>query len=101
MTQKIPPAARQLINEVEAHDPEVEWAPAGKPDGLGVYRTIAFDPKAAKWLEDVLEAVRDPRITSTLIKSRKLHVTFVSTTKADFVQGFGVAGAVAVLKDEK
>lgn len=76
--------AKTLISQVEHHKPRSKASEVGDPDGLGVVRTIKFDKATSKWLAPLLDEIEDPRIeTMHVTEAGHLHVTFVSTPKAD------------------
>jgi hypothetical protein len=93
------PAARQLVDEVEAAHPKAKVKIIGDPDGIGVHRQVSFDAATTKWLTPLLDAVQDERVLSVDAESNRTVITFVADTRADFAQPFGLAEADAVLNE--
>jgi hypothetical protein len=93
------PAAEQLVEQVKAVWPESEATYGDEPDGLGFIRTVSFDTKTSKELNDVLKAIEDERIESFRIagKDRRLFVYFVPDVRADFRDRYPIEEVRAVL----
>lgn len=89
MHGRTPHAAKQLRDQINAklrRDPEGKAAantmkPAGDPDGLGTFRTFAFDATASKLLAELLPKIDDPRIVD-YSESKKGKSSFVEVTFA-------------------
>lgn len=76
---RLPYAARQLITQVEqlpelaGHEVKVQQ---GNPDGLGVVRTIHFDPATSRVLWPMMRDDLDPRVASAISNRGGLTLTF-------------------------
>lgn len=93
----IPPAAQQLIDQVEEIRSNVKVGTTGEADGIGVHRTITFDDKTGAWLAPILEAIDDERIAAV----DGGEVTFVADTRSDHRQDYPIAEVDAVLNEPK
>lgn len=95
---KTPPALKQLVSQIKAHgnaEPEV----VGKPDGIGVYRSIKVNAATAKWLLPVLEVIADKRIQSIESNSKgQAVITFVPDTRADHRTEFPLEDVDSILR---
>jgi len=97
---RLPYAAKQLLKEVRAIEPKAMSTPTDTPDGLGVWRSMAFDAATSEWLTPALFACKDPRIVFIKHDDRGLVVTFSSGIDADQIHPFQVAAADRVLRGE-
>lgn len=93
-------AARQLVKQVRDLIPGAEVQVLPEVDGLGMCRSIRFDPVTARKIGQTLDVINDPRIASIVRSSRGVKVTFVSDTRADRTHPFDVAEVHAVLNEE-
>lgn len=96
----LPPAARQFIAEIRALREDAEIEPSGEPDGIGVIRSISLDVNTADWLNDIMLAVDDRRITEWTTDDEGGTVTFTHDHHADIATPFDLAGADAVLYED-
>lgn len=96
----LPPAARQLISEVESLRSKVSYKDEYEPDGIGVVRSIDFDVNTSKWLGPILETIADERIDDVDASDKRLVVTFKANHLADFAHPFGLGSVDAVLNDQ-
>ena len=93
---KYPPAARRLIQQVQAlRGEDVTVEPVGEPDGFGVTRSVKFDPDTAGWLEPILFVLEDARVSEAC----EGCVTFVPDIRADFRDPFDLETADAALNE--
>jgi hypothetical protein len=97
---RYPYAAKQLLREIEEIDPTVRVEAGATLDGLGVIRTLRFDPVTADWLCPALQACDDDRIASLAHDENGLKVTFVGDRHADDRYPFLLAEAHGVLTDD-
>jgi len=97
---RLPYAAKQLMREVAHIDEGALSTPVVRPDGLGVWRSIAFDVETSAWLEPALRACADERIVSLVLDEDRLIVTFRPDISADETYPFGVRAADDVLRGD-
>lgn len=99
---RLPYAAKQLIEQVQAARPSAKAEPHGEVDGLRVHRTIKFDKRTSKWLAPILDqfADIDERIEEYDVTSAGyLHITFVSTRIADDRSPYPLKAAETVSRE--
>lgn len=93
-------AAQQLVDQVKALKPEAEATVDEEQDGLGFNRSVTFDEKTSKWLDPILDVIRDERIASRgFSRASRLTVTFVADTRADFAAPFEIDAVDRVLNE--
>jgi hypothetical protein len=100
---RLPYAAKQLIEQVQAERPSAKAEPVGDPDGLNVHRTIKFDKRTSKWLAPLAEQFldTDPRIAEwNVTDAGYLHVDFITTPGADDRSRFLLSEAIMVADSE-
>lgn len=80
---RLPYAAETLASQVQEKYKSAKYTVEGDPDGLDVNRTIKFDKTSSKWLEPLLDAIRDDRIEEYHTSKDQLVVTFSPRANAD------------------
>lgn len=99
----VPPAASQLLYEVQTCEKDASFEPVGEADGLGVHRVVQFDEESSKWLPKVMDVVlesNENRVQAVGQIDGHTHVTFVGDTRADFIQPFRIAEVKVILEDD-
>lgn len=94
---RLPYAAVTLIEQVKQHKKRAKAEPTGEVDGLGVWRTIAFDKATSKWLAPLLDEIDDPRIEGHEVEDGVLTVTLSPRIDADTRDEFPLADAETVV----
>lgn len=96
---RLPPAARQLIEQVS--DTKSRAKPVGDPDGFGVTRSVEFDAATSKRIVPILELAHDPRISNIDYAGKgRATITFVGDHRADFRDPYPIEAVEAVLTSE-
>lgn len=90
-------AATALDSEVSALQPKAKMKVAGEPDGFDINRSVSYDAATTKWLLPILESLDDNRIESIDDNGKQTVITFVSDSRADHTDPFGLASVNEVL----
>jgi hypothetical protein len=97
---RIPPAARQLIDQASEGGRKVTAKPVGDPDGFGVTRSVEFDASTSKRLVPILEMANDRRISTIDYEGKgRATITFVGDQRADFRDPYPIEAVEAVLNE--
>jgi hypothetical protein len=97
---RIPPAARTLVNEIKALDPDITSTTTGVADGYRLHRSIRFTK--SEWLGDALEVLEDERIAEvTKENAASTLVIFVGDVRADQAHPFHVDVVYEVLTGDQ
>jgi hypothetical protein len=97
----IAPALQQFVAQVKNLRPDAK-VQYGEPDGIGFVREVSFDAQTGKVLKPILEVGIDPRIARFKIggRERRMTVTVVSDTRADYRDPFPIEDVAEVLKEK-
>src|SRR5262245_36283203 len=99
---RLVPAAVQLITQVTQINPNVKAKAVDPPDGFGRHRSIEFDARTSKWLNDALLALHDPRIDYVQYTGKgRAIVNFVADTRADHRTPYPLTSVLRILQGEE
>jgi len=86
-------AAQQLIQQVTNTGRPIAAQAVDAPDQTGRHRVIEFDAATSAWLAPTLGAMQDERIAAMEFRGKRLHVHFVTDTRADHRDPFPIVAA--------